>query len=222
MSKKVKVTSEEKEFLVLKYRELNVSLSEFCRMFAVERTAIHRWCIKYDAEGSEGLKEIKMKTYYSSDTLLNSVEEYLSNKISMLLIVKKYNLSGDSVLRQWLKWYNTPKWNVKIGEFMAREKISKDDKIKMVLQHINENISIKKIAVQNNVSEWQLRDWVRKYKLSGESVLGDNRGIRKDDSQLSNEQILKKRNKELEDKNRRLEAELLLLKKLKLLEGGVI
>ncbi|MGL5230791.1 MAG: helix-turn-helix domain-containing protein [Cetobacterium sp.] len=123
MSKKVKVTPEEKEFLVLKYIELNVSLSEFCRMFAVERTAIHRWCIKYDAEGSEGLKEIKMKTYYSSDTLLNSVEEYLSNKISMLQIVKKYNLSGDSVLRTWLKWYNTPKWKIKLGVFMARKKI---------------------------------------------------------------------------------------------------
>lgn len=222
MSKKVKFTAEEKMFFVLKFRELNISLLAFCRLYNVESTAIHRWSIKYDHGGLEKLEEIKIKALYSCHTLINSVQDYLTGEFSMLQIVKKYNLSGDSVLRQWLKWYNTPKWNVKVGEFMAREKISKDDKIKMVLRHINENISIKKIAVQNNVSEWQLRDWVRKYKLSGESVLGDNRGIRKDDSQLSNEQILKKRNKELEDKNRRLEAELLLLKKLKLLEGGVI
>lgn len=222
MSKKVKFTAEEKMFFVLKFRELNISLLAFCRLYNVESTAIHRWSIKYDHGGLEKLEEIKIKSLYSSHTLINSVQDYLTGEFSMLQIVKKYNLSGDSVLRQWLKWYNTPKWNIKIGVFMAREKISKDDKFKMVLQHINENISIKKIAVQNNVSEWQLRDWVRKYKLSGESVLGDNRGIRKDDSQLSNEQTLKKRNKELEDKNRRLEAELLLLKKLKLLEGGVI
>ena len=26
----------------------------------------------------------------------------------MLQIVKIYNLSGDAVLRTWLKWYNTP------------------------------------------------------------------------------------------------------------------
>lgn len=222
MSKRVKFTAEEKMFFVLKFRELNISLLAFCRLYNVESTAIHRWSIKYGHGGLEKLEEIKIKALYSSHTLVNSVQDYLTGEFSMLQIVKKYNLSGDNVLRQWLKWYNTPKWNVKIGEFMAREKISKDDKIKMVLQHINENISIKKIAVQNNVSEWQLRDWVRKYKLLGESVLGDNRGIRKDDSQLSNEQILKKRNKELEDKNRKLEAELLLLKKLKLLEGGVI
>lgn len=37
----------------------------------------------------------------------------------MLQIVKIYNLSGDAVLRTWLKWYNTPKWNIKVGEFMA-------------------------------------------------------------------------------------------------------
>jgi transposase-like protein len=222
MNKRVKFTAEEKMFFVLKFRELNISLLAFCRLYSVESTAIHRWSIKYDHGGLEALQEIKVKTLYSSYILINSVEDYLTGNYSMLQIVKKYNLCGDSLLRKWLKWYNTPKWNVKIGEFMAREKISKDDKIKMVLQHINENISIKKIAVQNNVSEWQLRDWIRKYKLSGEGVLGDNRGIRKDESQLSNEEILKKRNKELEEKNRRLQAELLLLKKLKLLEGGVI
>ncbi|MGL5052074.1 MAG: transposase [Cetobacterium sp.] len=83
----------------------------------------------------------------------------------MLQIVKKYNLCGDGLLRKWLKWYNTPKWNVKIGEFMAREKISKNDKLKMVLENINENKSVKKIAVENSISEGQLRDWIRKYKL---------------------------------------------------------
>lgn len=51
----------------------------------------------------------------------------------MLDIVKKYNLSGDSVLRSWLKWYNTPKWKIKLGEFMAREKILKEDKLKITL-----------------------------------------------------------------------------------------
>jgi len=221
MSKKVKLTPEEKEFLVLKYRELNSSLSEFCRIYAVERTAIHRWSIKYDAEGSEGLKEIKVKTYYSSHTLLNSVEEYLSNKISMLQIVKKYNLSSDSVLRTWLKWYNTPKWKIKLGEFMAREKISKQDKLNMTLEYIEKNKSAKQIAQENEVSEYQVRDWARKYSKMGETALEDKRGTRKDFQTLSPEEVFKRENKELQDKNRRLEAEILLIKKLQLLGRGV-
>ena len=221
MSKKVKITPEEKEFLVLKYRELNISLSEFCRIYAVERTAIHRWCIKYDAEGFEGLKEIKSKTYYSSNTLINSVEDYLSKQFSMLDIVKKYNLSGDSVLRSWLKWYNTPKWKIKLGEFMAREKILKEDKLKITLEYIEKKKSAKQIAQENGISEYQVRDWARKYSKIGEESLSDKRGTRKEFKNLSPEEILKKENKELQDKNKRLEAELFLIKKLQLLGRSV-
>lgn len=222
MNKKVKFTAVEKTFFVLRFRELNISPLVFCRLSNVESTAIHRQWIKYDHEGLEKLEEIKIKRLYSSHTLINSVEDYLTGKFSMLQIVKKYNLSGDSVLRQWLKWYNTPKWNIKVGEFMAREKISKDKKIQLVLQYINKEKSAKEIATNNDITEGQLRDWARKYKIHGDNALDDKRGIRKDQSDLSQEEILKRKNKELEEKNRRLEAELLLIKKLKELEGGVI
>ena len=92
-----------------------MSLAEFCRLYNVERTAIHRWTIKYDNKGLEGLKEIKKPTKYSSHTLIHAVEDYLTGNFSMLQIVKIYNLSGDAVLRTWLKWYNTPKWNIKVA-----------------------------------------------------------------------------------------------------------
>lgn len=145
MSNKVKFTPEQKMFLVLKFRELKISLSAFCRMYNVERTAIHRWSIKYDNEGLKGLEEIKKTTKYSSHTLIHAVEDYLTGNFSMLQIVKKYNLSGDSVLRQWLKWYNTPKWNLKVGEFMNREKIKKNKNVKS-----KNNLSEKEILIRKN------------------------------------------------------------------------
>ena len=222
MSKKVKITPEEKEFLVLKYRELNISLSEFCRLYNVERTGIHRWSIKYDAQGTEGLREIKEKTYYSSETLNNSVQDYLSKQFSMLDIVRRYNLSGDNVLRNWLKWYNTPKkWKIKMGVFMSREKISKEDKLNMTLEYIEKKKSAKQIAQENNISEYQVRDWARKYSKIGEQALGDKRGTKKEFNNLSSEEILKRENKELQDKNKSLQAELLLIKKLQLLGRSV-
>ena len=147
MSNKVKFTPEQKMFLVLKFRELKISLSAFCRMYNVERTAIHRWSIKYDNEGLKGLEEIKKHTKYSSHTLIHAVEDYLTGNFSMLQIVKKYNLSGDSVLRQWLKWYNTPKWNLKVGEFMAREKIQKDKNKNVKNEN---NLSEKEILIKKN------------------------------------------------------------------------
>ena len=99
MSKKVKFTAEEKLFFVLKFRELNISLLAFCRLYNVESTAIHRWSIKYDHGGLEKLEEIKIKALYSCHTLINSVQDYLTGEFSMLQLVKKYNLSGPSVLR---------------------------------------------------------------------------------------------------------------------------
>lgn len=158
MNRRVEFIAEEKMFFVLKFRELKISLSEFYRLYNVEKMAIHTWSIKYDHGGLEALQEIKVKTTYFSYILINSVEDFLTRKFSMLQIVKKYNLCGDGLLRKWLKRYNTPKWNIKIGEFMAREKISKDDKIEMVLQNISENKSVKKIATENNISEEQLRN----------------------------------------------------------------
>lgn len=145
MSNKVKFTPEQKMFLVLKFRELKISLSAFCRMYNIERTAIHRWSIKYDNEGLKGLEEIKKTTKYSSHTLIHAVEDYLTGNFSMLQIVKKYNLSGDSVLRQWLKWYNTSKWNLKVGEFMDREKIQKNKNVKS-----KNNLSEKEILIRKN------------------------------------------------------------------------
>ena len=145
MSNKVKFTPEQKMFLVLKFRELKISLSAFCRMYNVERTAIHRWSIKYDNEGLKGLEKIKKTTKYSSHTLIHAVEDYLTGNFSMLQIVKRYNLSGDSVLRQWLKWYNTPKWNLKVGEFMDREKIQKNKNVKS-----KNSLSEKEILIRKN------------------------------------------------------------------------
>ena len=215
MSNRVKFTPLEKKIFVLKFRELNISFAEFRRLYNVERTALERWAIKYDHGGLEALEEIKQPTQYSPQTLINAVEDYLTGNFSMLQIVKKYNLSGDSVLRRWLKWYNTPKWNLKLGEFMARKKISKDKKLELVLQYIHKIKPAKEIVEENDITKRQLRYWVEKYKQSGIDALEDKRGSRKDESGLSKEEILIRENK-------RLKAELLLIKKLKELERGVM
>ncbi|MGL5056644.1 MAG: hypothetical protein ACRC6A_04665, partial [Fusobacteriaceae bacterium] len=77
MCSNIKFTPEEKLNLLLKYYELKISLSQFCREFNVERTAIVRWSIKYEVDGPYALKRIKIRTKYSSNTLINSLKEYL-------------------------------------------------------------------------------------------------------------------------------------------------
>lgn len=219
VSRRVKFSAEQKEKFVLEYRNFQGSLSKFCRIYNVERTAIIRWNIKYKNSGFEGLKEIKNKTIYSSYIIISAVKDYLENKISMIKIVEKYNLSGDSVLRFWLKWYNTPKWNKKIGEIMAREKISLEDKIRYVLEYLENVKTAEEIAAEAPITASQLRDWVRKYQAEGSGALQDKRGKRKPLENLTPEEKLKLKNKELEEENQRLKAEIELRKKLQAMEG---
>jgi len=214
VSERTKFTAEEKLKFVLKYSRSKLNLSEFCRTYNVDITAMIRWKIKYENSGFEGLLEITTKTVYSSETLINSVRDYLENDMSMIKIVKKYNLSGDSVLRAWLKWYNTPKWNKKIGEFMAREKISAEQKEIYVLEYLDKIKSAEKIAAETGVTASQVRDWARKYRLDGQTALEDNRGRKKDQEELTEEEKLKIEYRKLEEKITRLEAELELRKKL--------
>ncbi|MGL5057385.1 MAG: hypothetical protein ACRC6A_08495 [Fusobacteriaceae bacterium] len=74
MFSNVKFTPEEKLNLFLKYYELKISLSQFYREFNVERIAIVRWLIKYEAGGPSALNRIKIRTEYSSNTLINSLK----------------------------------------------------------------------------------------------------------------------------------------------------
>ena len=105
---------------------------------------------------------------------------------------------------------------------MAREKILKDKKIQLVLQYINNEKTIKEIASKNSIiTNGQLRDWIRKYKIHCDRALNDKRRNIKNQAELSEEEILKRKNKELE-KNKKLEAKLLLIKKLIELEGDLI
>ncbi|MGL6168945.1 MAG: hypothetical protein ACRC0Y_11720 [Fusobacteriaceae bacterium] len=66
MCSNLKFTREEKLNLLLKYYELKISLSQFCREFNVERTAIVRWNIKYEIGGPSALKRIKIRINFRS------------------------------------------------------------------------------------------------------------------------------------------------------------
>lgn len=226
MNKRVKYTAKQKEFFVLKFKKLNWSYAKFFSVYKVDRTALKRWTMKYELNGIDGLYEVRVKNKYSAETLVNSVKDYLTGHFTLKDIVIKYNLTSDSVLRNWLKWYNVPtKWKKKVEDFMAREKLSKEFKIKLVLQCIEERKKTTRVAAENNVSAGQLRDWIRAYKLSGEAALEDNRGSKKDPAELmelSEVEILKLKIKELEKELKEVKGLRAIEKKLEELGRRVL
>lgn len=75
-------------------------------------------------------------------------------------------------------------------------------------------------AEKYNVSYQQIYSWVKKFEKGGEESLKDKRGINKKEEELTLEEKYKLELKKLNEKNRRLEAEVKLLKTLKLLGRG--
>ena len=61
----------------------------------------------------------------------------MSKRIKFIPEQKIFLVLKFRELRVWLKWYNTPKWYIKVREFMAREKISNNKKLELVLQYVN-------------------------------------------------------------------------------------
>ena len=70
------------------------------------------------------------------------------------------------------------------------------------------------------VSYQQIYSWVKKYNDKGVEGLVDKRGKRKPESEMTEVEKLKAENRLLEARNRRLETECAVLKKLKELERG--
>lgn len=70
------------------------------------------------------------------------------------------------------------------------------------------------------VSYQQIYSWVRKYNEKGAEGLVDKRGKRKADSEMTEVEKLRAEKRMLEARNRRLETENAVLKKLKEIEGS--
>ena len=74
-------------------------------------------------------------------------------------------------------------------------------------------------AIQKyGISYQQIYSWVRKYENKGAEGLLDKRGKRKPESEMTELELLKAKNRLLEAKNKRLETENAVLKKLEELE----
>ena len=54
----------------------------------------------------DGLKESSTWNKYSKELKLQAAKDYLSGEFSLRDVTRKYEISSDSVLRQWIKRYN--------------------------------------------------------------------------------------------------------------------
>ena len=223
MSKRSPKSVEEKLEAVHLYLEQGQSISTLVMKFEVSETTIREWIRKYQQDGIDGLKESRTWKRYSSELKEQAVRDYLDGHGSLTVIVEKYGISNDYVLRSWIKRYTSGKDLKATSKGLSRMKQGRKTTFEERVEIVNFTIAHNKdyqVAVKKyGVSYQQVYSWVRKFEKEGSQGLQDRRGKGLESKpNLTTEEELQLKIKQLEERNRYLEMENGLLKKLEEIE----
>jgi len=227
MSKRgTKHTLDERVAAVLSVIEKQRTVNTVAKEYEVTKSTINDWVRKYQADGVEGLKIAKTWKRYSSELKIRAVNFYLDGKGSLPVTCKEFNISSTSVLRQWINLYTSGQDIKSTGKgrdtMNPGRKTTFQERIEIAQYTIANEYNYQEAAEKYQVSYQQVYSWVRKYEKDGEQSLHDRRGKSLESKpNLTDEEKLQLRIKELEHRNQYLEAENGLLKKLKEIERGM-
>ena len=175
--------------------------------------------MKYEKNGVDGLKESLTWKKYSQELKEQAVLDYLDGKNSLRTICQKYDISSLHVLRSWIKRYTSGKDLKATSKGYSRMKQGRPTTFEERVEIVNYTIAHGKdyqAAIEKfGVSYQQVYSWVRKFEKDGSQGLLDRRGKGLESKpNLTEAEQLQLKIKQLEERNRLLEIEVDLLKKL--------
>lgn len=224
MSRKSKIEVLEKIKIVEQYLNGEISQKEAAKVCGVNKRSVQDWIRIYRTEGPNGLLTPKTNTCYPKDLKLQAVQTYLSGEGSLDEICERFGIRYHVQLMHWIKVYNEGKELKELTGGSAMKKARKttlEERITIVKDCLSHNRNYGAMALKYNCSYQQIRNWVNRYEKMGNAGLEDRRGKRAG-SQPSRtlEEELRDRIAELEQKNKDLQMENDLLKKVRELERG--
>lgn len=200
------------------------SRSGAARELNISKNTIQQWLVIYQNAGDTGLLEQPKNAFYTEETKLNAVLDYLNGEGSLMMIAQKYQLRSSNQLQNWVKAYNTH-GEIKSrmsggGSYMSKARNTTfEERLEIVKECIANDHNYGAAAIKYECSYQQVRNWVIKYEELGEKGLEDRRGKRAGTlPSRTKEEELRDRIAELERINKRQQMELDLLKKVKELE----
>lgn len=219
MGRKEKVSVEMKLIAVQEYLSGSKGAAQICSKLQIHDQSFRDWLRKYETQGAQGLIQIAKNTHYPESLKLQAVADYMNCKGSYEQICKVYGISSTSILRKWIKMYNSHEvfksHNAQGDRIMTKgRKTTYEERTEIVAYCIANNDNYQLTAEHFQVSYQQVYTWVQKYKAKGYESLSDRRGKRKTPEELSESEKFAARLKLLEAENRRLKMENDFLKKL--------
>lgn len=211
MSRKSKIDAVKKVEIVEKYLNGELSQKGAAKMFGVNKRSVQDWIRIY-----------KKNKRYSKELKLQAVHAYLSGEGSLDEICVRFGIRQHPQLSSWIKVYNEGKELKELTGGSAMKKARKTtlkERICIVKDCLDHDRNYGSMALKYDCSYQQIRNWVDRYEKMGSAGLEDRRG-RRIGSKPSRtpEEELRDRIAELERKNKDLQMENDLLKKVRELE----
>jgi transposase-like protein len=188
---------------------------------------IYKWHNKYEAMGEVAFEPQRKNKRYSKELKIAAIKEYMNRECSLEHITNKYKISSISIFNNWVSKYNSDieikDYDPKPEVYMAKSrKTMLEERIEIVEYCISSNKNYKATAIDHGVNYAQVYTWTKKYLEFGTEGLWDKRGRKKSESELSEVEKLKLEVKKLEARNKYLEMESEVLKKVEAIESEMV
>lgn len=219
MSKRSPKSVEEKLEVVQLYLNEGKPISYLARRYKIDQSTIKCWLRKYRQDGIDGLIESRTWKKYSQELKEQAVQDYLNGLGSLDTIIEQYGISSQSVLKRWINRYTSAKDLKSTSKGMSRMKQGRkttfEERVEIVHFTLAHEKDYQAAVERYGVSYQQVYSWVRKFEKDGSQGLEDRRGKGLESKpNLTTEEELLLKVKQLEERNRLLEMENGLLKKL--------
>ena len=226
MSRRSKITDEKRMAAVQEYLNGEGSYRSIAKKYGIAHERFRQLVIRAQTEGIESIKISHTNKKYTAEIKIAAVKEYLEGKGSQVEICKKYRITNDSILIQWIKCYNNG------NDFRERtcsergitmnkgRKTTQEERVEIVAFCIENGKDYGLAMEKYDVSYQQIYSWVHKYEAKGVDGLTDRRGKPKPEDEFTEADRLRMENKVLQAKLKEQEMEIKLLKKLRELKGG--
>ena len=225
MSRESKFDPVLKVELVERYLRSEIGMCEAARLAGLASArSFADWVSLYRNEGPAGLLNQDHNKNYSKELKLAAVAAYKNGEGSQRQIAERFGLRSKRQLMDWLKEYNThgeiKSRGSEGGSYMRKSRqTTLEERLEIVQDCLANDKNYGAMALKYNCSYQQVRNWVLRYEKMGAAGLEDRRGKRAGtQSARTPEEELRDKIAELERKNRDLQMENDLLKKVRELE----
>jgi transposase-like protein len=194
------------------------AISFVARKYGVDRKAISEWIRNYKAMGAMAFdhNQLTKRTQAEKEA---AVLAYISGEGSLIDVCYKYKIKSTSILRKWIKKYNSHEKLKASGKGACKimtkgRKTTFDERVEIVQYCIANAHDYNETAKKYDVSYQQARNYTVKYEAHGIEGLKDNRGKKKDLNNMTELEKLRAENRILRAEKKQAEMEASFLKKL--------